>query len=64
MSMWKVRDRETKELMVSFYKNIQSGMNRCQALRQAALNEMKTVKSRYGTAHPFFWGGFVFMGEP
>jgi CHAT domain-containing protein len=64
MSMWKVRDRETKELMVSFYKNILSGMNRCQALRQAALNEMKTVKSRYGTAHPFFWGGFVFMGEP
>jgi len=64
MSLWKVPDEETKELMVSFYKNIQSGMNRSQALRQAALDEMRIVKSRYGTTHPFFWGGFVFMGEP
>jgi CHAT domain-containing protein len=33
MSMWSVPDKETKELMVEFYKNILSGkMNRCQAL--------------------------------
>lgn len=65
MSMWSVPDRETKELMIEFYKNIQSGkMNRCQALRQAALKEMKIVKKRYGTKNPLFWGAFVFMGEP
>jgi len=65
MSMWSVPDRETKELMVEFYKNIQSGnMNRCQALRKAALKEMKIVKRRYGTTNPLFWGAFVFMGEP
>ena len=65
MSMWAVPDKETKELMVEFYKNILSGkMNRCQALRQAALKEMTIVKERYGYANPFFWGAFVFMGEP
>ena len=65
MSMWQVPDQETKELMVEFYKNIRSGkMNRCQALRQAALKQMKIVKERYGKANPFFWGAFVFMGEP
>jgi CHAT domain-containing protein len=65
MSMWAVPDRETKELMVEFYKNIISGkMNRSQALRQAALKEMKIVKERYGAANPLFWGAFVFMGEP
>jgi len=65
MSMWQVPDRETKELMVKFYKNIRSGkMNRCQALRQAALKQLKTVKTRYGNANPLFWGAFVFMGEP
>jgi CHAT domain-containing protein/tetratricopeptide (TPR) repeat protein len=65
MSMWQVPDQETKELMVEFYKNIQSGkMNRCQALRQAALKQLKIVKARYGNANPFFWGAFVFMGEP
>ena len=65
MSMWSVPDKETKELMVEFYRNIQSGkMNRCQALRQVALKEMKIVKERYGSANPLFWGGFVFLGEP
>jgi len=65
MSMWSVPDRETKELMVEFYRNIQSGgMNRCQALRQAALKQMEIVKERYGNANPFYWGAFVFAGEP
>ena len=65
MSMWSVPDQETKELIVEFYRNIVSGnMNRCQALRQAALNEMKIVKKRYGHTNPYFWGAFVFMGEP
>lgn len=49
MSMWSVPDKETKELMVEFYRNIQSGkMNRCQALRQAELRQLKIVKGRYG----------------
>ena len=65
MSLWAVPDRETQELMVAFYTNLLSGkMNRAQALRQAALSQMQTVKVRYGHAHPFFWGAFVFLGEP
>lgn len=65
MSLWAVPDKETRELMVAFYKNIMTGqINRCQALRQAALKEMKIVKKRYGHAHPFFWGGFVMVGDP
>ena len=65
MSLWKVPDLETKELMVNFYKNIQSGkMKRCQALRQAALEQMKIVEQRQGYPNPRYWGAFVFMGEP
>ncbi len=65
MSMWAVPDKETKELMIDFYKNIQSDkMNRAQALRKAALKEMKIVKERYDTTNPFYWGAFVFLGEP
>jgi len=65
MSMWSVPDKETKELMIQFYKNIQSGkMSSCQALRQAALKERKIVKKRYGHTNPLFWGAFVFLGEP
>lgn len=55
MSMWAVPDKETRELMVEFYRNIQSGeMNRCQALRQAVLKEMNVVNKRYGHTNPFF----------
>jgi len=39
-------------------------MNRCQSLRQAALKQLEADKNRYGNANPFFWGAFVFMGEP
>ena len=64
MSMWEVPDVETKELMVAFYKNLQSGkMNRAEALRQAALKQRQTVKSRYGNDNPYYWGAFVFLGE-
>ena len=65
MSMWSVPDRETKELMVNFYRNIKNGkMTRSKALRQAALKQMNIVKERYGHTNPFYWGAFVFMGEP
>jgi CHAT domain-containing protein len=64
MSMWSVPDRETQELMVEFYKNILSGkLDRCQALRQAALAQKKVVQQRYGQDNPFFWGAFVFLGQ-
>lgn len=64
MSMWSVPDRETKELMVRFYRQLDSGAGRSGALRQAALDEMKVVRERYGYANPYYWGAFVFLGSP
>ena len=64
MSLWEVPDKETKELMVSFYQNLKSGkMNRTAALRHAALKQRETVKARYGSDNPYYWGAFVFLGE-
>lgn len=64
MSMWAVPDKETKELMARFYNNMyRQQMNRCQALREAAINQMKLTQTRYGHRHPLFWGAFVFLGE-
>ena len=65
MSMWPVPDKETKELMETFYQQIYFGkMNRSEALRQAALRQMQVVKDRYGHTNPLFWGAFIFLGEP
>lgn len=63
MSMWSVPDLETREMMIQFYKNIESGkIDKSQALRQAILSEMKVVKGRYGSSNPKYWGAFIFLG--
>jgi tetratricopeptide (TPR) repeat protein/CHAT domain-containing protein len=64
ISMWPVPDKETKELMIQLYKNIQAGMNRCQALHQAALRQKDIVEKRYKHSNPLYWGAFLFLGEP
>lgn len=65
MSMWPVPDRETKELMVAFYKNYLSAQtDKVQSLRQALLQVKKTAETRYGHPFPIYWGGFVFLGQP
>jgi len=38
-------------------------MRRDEALRQAVLRQMETVKGRYGESNPRYWGAFVFLGE-
>jgi len=58
-SMWKVDDRATALLFVEFYKNLKSGKTRAESLRQAKLKLIRNPK----TAHPFYWGGFVLMGD-
>ena len=65
MSLWSVPDRETRELMIGFYRYArQPGLGKGQALRRAALDEMAVVRQRYGWPNPFFWGAFVFLGQP
>ena len=65
MSMWKVPDNETTELMVNFYQNIyEENMNYSQALRKASLDQLEITRERYGHANPFYWGGFIFSGDP
>jgi tetratricopeptide (TPR) repeat protein len=58
MSLWKVPDKQTKELMVDFYKRLLSGKPRADALREAQL----TVKEKY--PNPYYWGAFICQGNP
>lgn len=58
-SLWKVPDKETKELMLYFYQNIVlRGKGRAEALRLAQLS----MKEKY--PHPFYWGAFICQGNP
>ena len=55
MSLWKVDDKATKQLMVSFYKNWLLSGNLDQAFSKAQ-NE---VRRQY--SHPYYWGSFVLL---
>lgn len=57
MSLWKVPDEETKELMVAFYDNLLKGVPRPTALRAAKL----ALRSR--GVSPQSWGAFICEGD-
>jgi CHAT domain-containing protein len=58
MSLWKVPDEETKDLMIEFYKRMADGKGKSEALREAKL------KIKKNNPNPFYWGGFVAIGDP
>jgi hypothetical protein len=58
MSLWKVPDEPTRELMEEFYRRILAGEGRAEALRQAQL----AMKAKY--PDPYYWGAFICQGDP
>ncbi len=64
MSLWKVPDKETYELMQEFYANWMHGESKIGALRKSILRIMDRTRKKYGSAHPYFWGGFILSGDP
>lgn len=58
-TLWPVPDRSTAEFMSDFYRGLNSGLGKSQALRAAKLKMI-----RHGRAHPFYWAGYVLFGDP
>jgi CHAT domain-containing protein/Tfp pilus assembly protein PilF len=59
MSLWSVDDDGTKELMVEYYRRIQNGEARGEALRQVQLEMLKSENRN----HPFYWAAFIPSGS-
>jgi CHAT domain-containing protein len=59
MSLWKVVDEETRDLMIAFYDQLGQGQGRSAALRAAQLRVLQDSR----TSHPFFWAGFIVSGD-
>lgn len=63
MSMWRVPDQETQELMTLFYQKWLGGKDKYEALREAQSELRATVKARYGRDLLYNWGAFVLVGR-
>ncbi|MGB0931868.1 MAG: CHAT domain-containing protein, partial [Chitinophagales bacterium] len=61
MSLWKVSDASTSELMPYLYENLYDGQSKERALQSAKLRFLEESDLEY--RHPFYWSAFVMMGD-
>ena len=59
ISLWKVSDDATKDLMVAYYGRLIKGEGRSEALRQIQLEMLKSENYQ----HPFYWASFIISGD-
>jgi CHAT domain-containing protein len=80
VSLWRVEDRSTSMLMERFYENWRGGytgvrgkgyapgapLSKVEALQEAKrwLREWRDEAGRQLYAHPYYWAGFILIGEP
>ena len=62
-TLWKVNDEKARELTIAFYTQLKAGKRKDEALRQAKLSYLEKEKGRGQGAHPFFWAGFIGIGD-
>lgn len=58
VSLWNVNDQSAADLMIRFYRHLQAGKTKSEALRQA---QLETIRDN---GFPFFWAPFVLVGKP
>ena len=57
-TLWRVRDRESSELMKAFYAHLRKGHGKAAALKDARSQVRATFP------HPHSWAAFVLIGDP
>ncbi len=60
MSLWKVDDAATRDLMIGYYKALEGGGERGAAMRSV----QRAMLGSKATAHPFYWASFIVSGDP
>jgi CHAT domain-containing protein len=60
MSLWKIDEKSSAEIITSFYKELANGSSKSEALRKAKLQHIKEASAQ---SHPYFWAGMTLMGD-
>ncbi len=61
MSLWKIDDQSTSQLMPLFYENLAAGLEKDAALQKAKKLFLKEADLE--NKHPYFWSGMVLLGD-
>jgi CHAT domain-containing protein len=59
ISLWKVADDATKDLMINYYTRLNTNEGRSFALHEAQRDMLKSEKY----AHPYYWAAFIPSGD-
>ena len=58
-SLWLVDSKATSQLITVFYQELNNGLSKAAALRQAQLSLLKSEEY----SHPYFWGSMILVGS-
>ncbi|MCB0706867.1 MAG: CHAT domain-containing protein [Saprospiraceae bacterium] len=61
MSLWKVSDQSTSQLMPYFYEELAAGLNKSEALHAAKKVFRQEADPEF--RHPYYWAAFVLIGD-
>ncbi len=60
-TLWRVNDESTAVLMKNFYQNLENGLDKAEALRQAQLQLWETPDKDWRV--PAFWSAYIAIGN-
>lgn len=62
-SLWSASDKVSKDIMIFFYENLQKGMSKDEALRQAKMKYFNDSTLSPHHSHPANWATFILIGD-
>lgn len=59
LNLWSVNDKIASDFATDFYRYLDQGLTKNEALRKAKLNQLQ-----FNNANPHFWGAYLMIGNP
>ena len=63
VSLWPVEDDATRHWMQALYASRRAGASTEAAVQAAMREALQEQRRTGGTSHPYFWGGFISLGD-
>lgn len=63
VSLWKVNDKSTENLIAGFYKKYKKYVSKSSALRQSKLAYLQNESISSVKKSPYYWASFIYIGD-